>query len=200
MRLYSMPSSGNSRKVMLLLALLGRSVEVVEVEQDSAALAAAKAGGALPFGRAPALHLDDGRVLAESGAILWYLGEGSAFIPADAFARAEMLSWMFWEQYSHEPAVAVRAGLLTYPSRRAQATPERLADLLERGHAALAILDRRLEGRDWLVGEAPTLADIALYPYTAVAGTQGGFDMARFPAVAGWLARMASLARGGRDA
>lgn len=194
MQLYSMPSSGNSRKVLMLLALLGRSVDVVEVEQDSPALAAAKQAGALPFGRAPALHLGDGRVLAESGAILWYLAEGSAFIPRDPFARAEMLSWMFWEQYSHEPTVAVRAGLLTYPSRRAQATPERLADLLERGHAALAILDRRLAGRDWLVGEGPTLADIALYPYTAVAGAQGGFDMARFPAIAAWLARIEALA------
>ena len=193
MKLYSMPSSGNSYKVRLLLALLGRSVDVVDVETATPEIAAAKAAGALPFGKAPALHLDDGRMLAESNAILWFLGEGTRFVPADPFDRAEMLSWMFWEQYSHEPVIAVRAALRCYPARAHQATPERMADLLDRGHEALAVMERRLGGRDWLVGEAVSLADVALYAYTHTAGRRGGFDMARFPAVGAWLDRVAAL-------
>ena len=123
MRLYSMPSSGNSYKVRLLLALLGRAIETTDVEYLTEALEGAKASGRLPFGKAPVLELDDGRLLPESNAILCWLGEGTGFVPADPFARAEMLSWMFWEQNQHEGVIAVRAALLTYPHRRAQATP-----------------------------------------------------------------------------
>ena len=191
MRLYSMPSSGNSYKLRLLLALLGRAVDLVDCEHGSAALAEVKP--LLPYGKLPALRLDDGTMLAESDAILWYLGEGTDFIPADPVARAQMLGWMFWEQYSHEPVVAVRAALLWYPDRAAQATPERLADLLERGHAILRVMENRLADRDWLAGDAVSLADICLYAYTHTAGARGGFDMARFPAVGRWLDRIAAL-------
>lgn len=191
MRLYSMPSSGNSYKVRLLLALLGRTVEVVDCEAGSAALADAKP--VLPFGKVPALVLDDGQVLGESDAILWYLGEGTRFVPGDAAARAQMLAWMFWEQYSHEPAIAVRAALVCYPDRAAQATPERMAELLDRGHRALQVMEDRLAGRNWLVGDGPTLADVCLYGYTHSAGGRGGFDMARFASVNRWLDRIAAL-------
>ncbi|MGN7868833.1 glutathione S-transferase family protein [Paracoccus sp. 22332] len=191
MRLYSMPSSGNSYKVRLLLALTGRAVEVVDCEYGSANLARAKA--VLPYGKVPALVLDDGRALGESDAILWFLGEGTAFVPADPVVRAQMLAWMFWEQYNHEPVIAVRAALRTYPDRAAQATPERLADLLERGHAVLQVLEDRLAGHDWLAGDAISLADICLYGYTHTAGDRGGFEMARFPAVNRWLDRVAAL-------
>ncbi|MCZ0960302.1 glutathione S-transferase family protein [Paracoccus benzoatiresistens] len=191
MRLYSMPSSGNSYKVRLLLALLGQVAEVVDCEYGSANLAEAKP--VLPYGKVPVLALDDGRVLAESDAILWYLGEGSDFVPADPVDRAQMLGWMFWEQYNHEPVVAVRAALLTYPDRAAQATPERLAELLDRGHAVLQVMEDRLAGRDWLVGDRATLADICLYAYTHTAGERGGFDMARYPAIGRWLDRVAAL-------
>lgn len=193
MRLYSMPSSGNSYKVRLLLALTGRKVELIDVPAASAALEDAKATGALPLGRAPALVLDDGTTLPESGAILWYLAQGTRFIPADPLEQSRMLAWMFWEQYSHEPVIAVRAALRRYPDRAAQATPERLADLLERGHAVLDQLDQGLTGRDWLVGDGPTLADIALYAYTHEAGARGGYDMTRYPAIAAWLDRVAAL-------
>lgn len=191
MRLYSMPSSGNSYKVRLLLALLGRTAEVVDCEYGSADLAQAKA--VLPFGKVPALVLDDGRVLAESDAILWFLGEGTGFVPADPVTRAQMLGWMFWEQYSHEPVIAVRAALLCHDEGRAQATRERLADLLERGHAVLQVLEDRLAKRDWLVGDRVSLADICLYGYTHSAGDRGGFDMARYPAIGRWLERIAAL-------
>ncbi len=192
MKLYSMPSSGNSYKVRLLLALLERGCEIVDIEDDSTALAAAKASGALPFGKAPVLHLDDGRILAESNAILCWLGEGTRFVPVDAFERATMLSWMFWEQNQHEAVIAVRGSLNFYPSRRHLATPGRMADLLQRGHGLLAIMERRLAAADWLAGEAMSLADIALYGYTVTAGARGGFDMARFPAINAWLARIAA--------
>lgn len=193
MKLYSMPSSGNSFKVRLLLSLLGRKAQIVDTEYDSAALTEAKAAGTLVFGKAPVLELDDGRLLPESNAILCWLGEGTAFVPADPFDRAQMLSWMFWEQNQHEGTVAVRAALLTYPHRRAQATPERLADLLASGHANLAVMERRLSGHDWLVGNAASLADICLYGYTHTAGSRAGFEMDRFPGINRWLARIAAL-------
>lgn len=193
MRLYSMPSSGNSYKVRLLLALLDRQVETVNVEYLTEALEDAKATGRLPFGKAPVLELDDGRLLPESNAILCLLAEGTAFVPSDVFLRAEMLSWMFWEQNQHEGVIAVRAALQYYPHRRAGATAERMAALLDSGHALLAIMDERLAGRDWLVGDQVSLADICLYAYTHTAGSRGGFDMARFPAVNRWLDRVVQL-------
>ncbi|HMQ41453.1 MAG TPA: glutathione S-transferase family protein [Paracoccus sp. (in: a-proteobacteria)] len=193
MKLYSMPSSGNSYKVRLLLALLGREAEIVDVEDSSPAIATAKAEGRLPFGKAPVLELDDGRLLPESNAILCYLGEGTGFVPADPVLKAEMLGWMFWEQNQHEGTIAVRGALQFYPPRRHLATPERMADLLERGNAHLQIMENRLTTCDWLVGDAISLADICLYGYTHTAGERGGFDMGRFPAINAWLARIAAL-------
>ncbi len=193
MKLWSMPSSGNSYKVRLLLALLGRGCETVDVEAGSAALAAARATGRLPFGKAPVLELADGTLLPESNAILCFLGEGTRFVPADPVLRARMLAWMFWEQNQHEGVVAVRGALNFYPERRAQATPGRMADLLERGHALLQVMEDRLAAHDWLVDGGASLADVCLYGYTCTAGERGGFDMARFPGIGRWLARIASL-------
>ncbi|MGP9804705.1 glutathione S-transferase family protein [Paracoccus sp. NSM] len=193
MRLYSMPSSGNSYKVRLLLALLDCDCEMIDVEYGSTALEAAQRDGRLPFGKAPVLELPGGRLLPESNAILCWLGEGTRFWPADAVARAEMLSWMFWEQNQHEGVIAVRAALACYPHRAADATPERMAALLEAGHRLLGLMDAHLAGRDWLVGDAVSLADICLYAYTHTAGSRGGFEMGRFPAVTAWLSRVAAL-------
>ena len=192
MKLYNMPSSGNSYKVRLLLAFLGQSYERVDVEYLTDALDQAKATGALPFGKAPVLHLDDGRVLPESNAILDYLGQGTRFVPADPFVRAQMLSWMFWEQNQHEGVIAVRAALRNYPHRAAQATPERMADLLTSGNALLKIMDDHLAQHDWLAGDAISLADISLYAYTHTAEPRGGYDLTPFPALRAWLARIAA--------
>lgn len=192
-RLYSMPSSGNSYKVRLLLALLGRECAIVDVEYGSAALEAAQRDGRLPFDKAPVLELPDGRLLPESNAILCWLGEGTRFWPTDAVARAEMLAWMFWEQNQHEGVIAVRAALACYPHRAADATPERMAALLESGHRLLGIMEAHLARRDWLAGDAASLADICMYAYTHSAGSRGGFDLARFPAVGAWLERVAAL-------
>lgn len=193
MKLYSMPSSGNSYKVRLLLALLGRDCEMIDVEYLTAALDEAKATGALPFGKAPVLNLDDGRVLAESNAILNWLGEGTEFLPGDAFIRAQMLSWMFWEQNQHEGVIAVRAALRNYPHRAAQATPERMAELLTRGNELMQMMEDHLSKNDWLAGDRISLADICLYAYTHTAESRGGYDLAPFPALRAWLARIAAL-------
>lgn len=193
MRLYSMPSSGNSYKIRLLAAMVGQPLETVDCDYGSAALEAAKAAGVLPFGKVPVLQVEGGVALAESNAILCYLGEGTPFWPVDAVVRAQMLGWMFWEQYNHEPVIAVRQALVSYPHRAADATPARLLDLLERGHALLGVMETALSGRDWLAGDAPSLADICLYAYTHSAGRRGGFEMDRFPDLQRWLDRVAAL-------
>lgn len=194
MQLYSMPSSGNSYKVRLLLAFLGRrDVALVDVEYLTEALDSAKARGALPFGKAPALVFEDGSVLPESNAILCWLGEGSAFWPADPLERAQMLGWMFWEQNQHEGVIAVRMALRSYPHRAADATPEVMEGLLTRGHEILALMEARLASHDWLVDNGATLADICLYAYTHRAGEIGGFDMARFPGITAWCDRIRTL-------
>jgi glutathione S-transferase len=194
MLLYNMPSSGNSYKVRLLLALTGRTnIALKDVEDSSDALGQAKAEGALPFGKAPVLTLEDGTQLPESNAILCYLGAGTVFDRADALARAQMLAWMFWEQNQHEGVIAVRAALRVYPSKRHLATPERMDELLTRGHALLQVMENQLAKRDWLVDDAPSLADICLYAYTHSAGPKGEFDMDRFPSICAWLNRVASL-------
>lgn len=193
MRLYSMPSSGNSYKVRLLLALLGQSAELIDVEYGCSSLVQAKSTGKMPFGKAPVLELDDGTLLPESNAILSWLGQGTRFVPGDALEQAQMLSWMFWEQNQHEGVIAVRAALRNYPHRKAQATPERLAELLASGNALLKIMDDHLATREWLVGADVSLADICLYAYTHTAEGRGGYDLSPFPALRAWLARVAAL-------
>lgn len=191
--LYSMPSSGNSYKVRLLLALLGLSYKHVAMEYETEALAKAHAEGILPLKKLPVLELEDGTRLPESNAILCYLGEGTGWIPSDPIDRARMLGWMFWEQNQHEGVIAVRAALRTYPSRAHLATPERMSELLDRGHQLLRQMDEHLAPRNWLVGEAPTLADISLYAYTHSAESNGGFDLVRFRHVTDWLDRFEAL-------
>ncbi|WP_137702479.1 glutathione S-transferase family protein [Marimonas lutisalis] len=191
--LYSMPSSGNSYKVRLLLALLGRDYTHVPVETQSAEIAAAKAKGQLPQGKAPALHLGDGEILTESNAILWYLAQGSGWIPQDPLAQARMLGWMFFEQNRHEPVVAVRASLRCYPHLAQEATEAHMAELLDAGHAILQIMEEGLGEAPYFGGARPDLADIALYAYTHTAGERGGFDMERYPGLRAWIERIAAL-------
>ncbi|MGR3506936.1 MAG: glutathione S-transferase family protein [Paracoccaceae bacterium] len=193
MTLYSMPSSGNSYKVRLLLSLQGKDYMHIPCEYGTEALTQAKATGKAPLDKFPVLHLPDGRILNESNAILWYLGAGTDWVPTDPFAQAQMLSWMFFEQNRHESVIAVRAALLCYPERAHLATPERLAALLEDGNVILKLMEDALVGRNWFCGASPTLADIALYGYTCTADTRGGYDMTGFPRITTWCARMASL-------
>jgi glutathione S-transferase len=190
--IHGMLGSGNCYKPRLLLAMLGRPFRHVEVDAMGGATRDPGFLALNPNGQVPLLELGDGRTLAESNAMLLYLGEGTPFVPADAFERAKMFEWMFFEQYSHEPFVAVRRALLVYPQRAARATPERLEATLAGGEAALGVMERRLRDAPFLVGEAPSLADVALFAYTHVAD-EGGFDLAAFPAVAGWLRRVVAL-------
>jgi glutathione S-transferase len=189
--LYDSPVSGNCYKVRLLLAHLGlpyerRTVDVVDRTNRPELL-----GGLNPALRVPTLVLDDGRPLAESGAILWYFGEGTPFVPDDRYLRAQVLQWMFFEQYDHEPSIAVVRFWVAY-SGRPDAFADRLPERVEAGERALAAMERHLEGREFFVGDAPSLADIALYAYTHVAH-EGGFELDRYPAVQAWLGRVAAL-------
>lgn len=191
--LYSMPSSGNSYKVRLLLALMGREYSHVGLEYESEALSQAHAEGIMPLGKLPVLELEDGTRLPESNAILCYLSDGTDWLPDGKLERARVLGWQFFEQNRHEPVIAVRAALREYASRAHLATPERMADLLSQGHAILQIMDDHLSSRSWFVGSAPTVADISLYAYTHTAAGRGGFDLERFPAINNWIARISSL-------
>jgi glutathione S-transferase len=190
MVLYDSPVSGNCYKVRLLLMLLGipferRTVDVVERSNRPELL-----GGLNPALRVPTLILDDGRPLAESGAILWYFGQDTRFVPDDPYERAQVLQWMFFEQYDLEPSIAVVRFWVAYSGQ-----PELFADRLEErtkaGHRALAALEQQLDGRQYLVGDFYTLADIALYGYTHVA-PEGGFDLEPYSAIRDWLDRVAA--------
>ncbi len=191
MLLYNSPISGNCYKVRLLLAHLGLLYEQREVDVVDRSTRGAVLGGLNPDLRVPTLVLDDGRPIAESGAILWYFGEGTRFVPADRYDRAKVLQWMFFEQYTHEPAIAVVRFLVAYSG-----DAERYAPVVERktvdGYRALDALEGHLSGADgYLVGGTMTLADIALYAYTHVAG-EGGFDLGGYTAIRAWLDRVAA--------
>jgi glutathione S-transferase len=190
MRLYNSAVSGNCYKVRLLLAHLGRSYETVDVSVVDRSGRKELLGALNPGLRVPTLVLDDGRPLAESNAILWYFGDGTEYVPHDAYERAQVLQWMFFEQYSHEPYIAVVRFWLAYSG-----TPERFADRIpERmpgGYAALAAMEGQLTGRSYLVDGRFTIADISLYAYTHVAH-EGGFDLGAYPAVRAWLDRVAA--------
>jgi glutathione S-transferase len=148
-------------------------------------------GGLNPSLRIPTLVLDDGRPLGESGAILWYFGEGTRFVPTDPYDRAQVLQWMFFEQYDHEPALAVVRFWVAY-SGRPEALADRLEERLAAGYRALDAMEAHLaDGKEYLVGDRLTLADIALYAYTHVAD-EGGFDLEPYPAIRAWLDRVAA--------
>ena len=193
MHLFDYLDSGNGYKVRLLLAQLGLDYRWTEVDIDAGETRTRQFLKRNPNGRIPTLELDDGTNLAESNAILWYLAEGSNFVPEDRLGRAQTLQWMFFEQYSHEPYVATPRHIVKHfppdHPRRAE-LPERLA----KGRAALGVMETHLSSRRFFVQERYTIADIALYAYTHVAH-EGGHDLAPYPAVGGWLERVSSQPR-----
>jgi glutathione S-transferase len=200
--LHEDPRSGNCYKIRLTAALLGlplatRSYDIMKGETRTPEfLATVNAGG-----RIPVLQIGEGtpdkggaRFLPESNAACWYLAHGSALIPQDRFAQADMLRWMFFEQYSHEPNIATLRFWLRFvgeanlsDEQRAQMMPKRMA-----GCAALALMDRHLADRAFFCGTDPTLADIALFAYTHVA-SEGGFSLDSHPAIRAWIGRIAAL-------
>jgi glutathione S-transferase len=189
--LYNSQVSGNCYKVRLLFAHLGVEYERQEVDVTDRSNRPELLGGLNPALRVPTLVLDDGRALGESGAIIWYFGEGTRFLPDDQYERAQVLQWMFFEQYDHEPAIAVVRFWLVYSGRPQEDFADRLHERRAAGYRALDAMERRLDGRSWLVGDGMTLADIALYAYTHVAH-EGGFELDRYAAIAAWLRRVAS--------
>ena len=190
MLLYNSAVSGNCYKVRLLLAQLGLECETVEMSVVDRSNRSDVLGELNPALRVPTLVLDDGRPLAESNAILWYFGDGTQYVPEDSYERAQVLQWMFFEQYSHEPNIAVARFLLTYSGE-----PERFERQRERllagGYAALDAMESRLREYSFLVGERYSIADISLYAYTHVAH-EGDFDLEPYDAIRAWLDRVAS--------
>jgi glutathione S-transferase len=179
--------------VRLLFAHLGIDYERREVDVVDRSNRRELLGDLNPALRVPTLVLDDGRPLAESNAILWYFGDGTKFVPEDRYQRAQVLQWMFFEQYDHEPALAVARFLKTY-SGRPELYEERREELMKRGESALEKMERHLDGREWFVGDAMTIADIALYVYTHAAD-EGGFSLEGDPAINRWLERVAAEPR-----
>jgi glutathione S-transferase len=187
-RLYDYLPSGNGYKVRLLLTLLGLPFERVELDIDRAETRTAAYLAKNPNGRIPALELENGEVLAESNAILFYLADGTPYLPDDRWLRAQVLQWMFFEQYSHEPYVAVARYFLQH-LEMTEARRALLAEKQDKGRAALAVMEDHLATRTYFVGERTTIADLALYAYTHVAD-EGGYDLEPYPAVRAWLARV----------
>jgi glutathione S-transferase len=185
--LYDNPVSGNCHKVRLLFGLLGVEFERRELSVLDRSDRAEALDGLSPSLNVPTVVLEDGRPLAESNAILWYFADGTDYLPDDPYERAQVLQWMFFEQYKHEPAIAVLRFWLTIskqPRPTAEIEAKRAA-----GRAALDAMERHLGEHEYFVGERFTIADIALYAYTHVA-PEAGFDLAPYPAVRQWLERV----------
>ncbi len=191
-RLHDNLSSGNGYKVRLLLAQLGIPFERIEYDL---------AGGETrtpeflerinPNGRIPVLETEDGRFLPESGAIMFLLADGTPYLPNGRFERARVLQWMFFEQYSHEPNVAVPRAWAHFGVQMTDERRKALEQKRQLGYAALGVMEEHLRSNDFFVANRYSIADIALYAYTHVAD-EGGFDLEGFPAVHAWLERVAS--------
>src|SRR5262252_6397462 len=190
MKLYDDPTSGNGYKARLLLAHLSRSYQYVPIDILRGESRTMEFLQKNPNGRIPVLELDDGSYLPESNAILYFLAQGSAYWPADQVEQAQVMQWLFFEQYSHEPNIATPRFWLTIKGM--EKTPfnlELLAQKQKAGNQALAVMDQHLQSRRFFVGERYSIADIALYAYTHEAH-DGGFDLSLYPAVVAWLKRV----------
>jgi glutathione S-transferase len=190
MTVYGMNASGNCFKIQLLLEQLGLPYRWVEVNSATGETRTAEFLAKNPNGKVPLLELDDGRTLSESNAILGYLAEGSALLPADAWQRAKVNQWLFFEQYSHEPYIAVARFIMGWLPE-GHARREELPRLRERGRQALQLMQDQLAGREFFVDAGYSIADIALYAYTHEA-PMGGFDLEDYPAIQQWLTRIES--------
>jgi glutathione S-transferase len=185
MKIYGDVGSGNCLKVKYTADRLGLPYTWVPVDIMKAETRTPEFLQLFPLGRIPAVQFDDGRRLAESNAIIRYLAHGSPLLPEDPFAQAKVDEWLFWEQYSHEPYIATTRYHIVYLKRSLN---QREAWRVERGEAALDLMDRELATRSWLAGQTMTVADIALLAYTRLAH-EGGFDLASRPHLRAWIAR-----------
>ena len=185
---YGMSVSGNCHKVRQMLEHLRRPYRWVEVDSAHGETRTPEFLAKNPNGRVPVVEREDGSILPESNAILCWLAEGTPYLPDEPWQRAQALAWMFFEQYSHEPYIAVARFIRGWTGPDSPRRAE-LPRLRERGHQALAVMDRSLASRAWFTGDRYGVADIALFAYTDVA-RDGGFDLAPYPAVRDWLARV----------
>lgn len=188
--LYGSAISGNCWKPAFMLRQRGLPFRWEEVDVLSGASRTPQFLALNPNGRVPLLQLPDGRLLAESNAMLLHLGEGSAWLPQDAYDRAKVYEWLFFEQYTHEPSVATVRFWVAYLGK-GEEWAQKIAETMARGYAALGVMERQLQNTPFLVGDAPTLADVALYAYTHVAH-EGGYRLDDYPALRAWLARFAA--------
>jgi len=186
LRIYGDSISGNCLKVKWVAERLGLAFEWVETSVLNGETRTPAFLAMNPAGQVPLVVLDDQRLLSQSNAIILHLAEGTSLIPGDSYARAKMLEWMFWEQYSHEPYVAVARFQMLYLGKPRESLEP---GLIERGGRALARLETQLQQTVFLVGDQPTLADVALVAYTRVAH-EGGFDLSLYPAVKAWVGRV----------
>jgi glutathione S-transferase len=191
LRLYDNKESRNGYKAVLLLSQLGIPFERIELDIFKGASRTPDYLAKNPAGKIPALELEDGTVLAESGAILCYLAEGTPYLPDDRVRRAQVLRWIFFEQNAHETSIAEARFILGHPELSEGRTGDILAEKQRRGNAALALMEQHLQTHDFFAAGRTTIADIALYAYTHVA-EEGGFDLGQYPAVSAWLARVAA--------
>jgi len=182
---FGMAASGNCHKVRMALDLLGLPYRWHEIDLMQGQTRTPQFLAMNPGGQVPVLGIDEATFLSESGAILCYLGEGTALWPSEALARARMFQWMFFEQYSHEPCIAVARFIMVFLKQPDHA---RLPELHRRGGLALDVMEHHLQGAEFFPGPRLSLADLALFAYTHRAD-EGGFDLARYPAVQAWLAR-----------
>jgi len=189
--LYEDPISGNCYKIRLVAAHLGIPLQRVKMDITKGVTRTSEFLVLNPNGRVPLLQLENGRTLSESHAIIWYLAEGSQLIPDDKFARAKVLQWMSFEQYNLEPNVATLRFLMAYKGQSKEDLGPVYDAKYKAGWEALSVLEQGLEGRDWLVGDAMTLADIALYGYVHVA-EEGPFSLADYANIRSWCARIAA--------
>ena len=192
--LYSMQLSGNCYKVRLLMRELGIAFRLVDVEKGSGMTTSPAFLALNPNAQVPLLLLPDGRPLAESGAMLMHLAEGTALVPADAYERALCWQWMFFEQYSHEPVIAVARNWLHLTPGGRETMAHRIHEWQQKGMRLLTIMEDRLTRSDFFAGPHFSIADIALYAYTHVA-EEADYDLSAFPAIRAWLARVAARPR-----
>ena len=188
--LYDSAISGNAYKVRLLLTKLGLPFRRIEMDVDDGSTRQSAFLAKNPNGKVPVLELPDGICLAESDAILVYLAEGTPFWPGDRLARAQVLQWLFFEQYSHEPTIAVVRHWVAHLGKTPESEPA-LPQKLAGGYRALGVMEGHLAGRQFFVDDRFSVADIALYAYTHVAH-EGGFDLTAYPAIRAWLGRVAA--------
>jgi len=191
MKLYDYLPSGNSYKVRLLMSYLGLSYDWVNLDIIKGETQTDSYKSKNPVGQIPLLELADGRRIAESNAIIYFLAEGTPYWPKNAFDQAKALQWMFFEQYKHEPSIAVARFIHHYAMEQRK---DELPVLTKKGYLALDVMEAHLADNLWFVGAGPTIADVALYAYTHVAG-EGGFDLTKYPNILAWLDRFSDHPR-----